>query len=93
MTTDKNTTPILIIEDSLDDFRVMKRAFRQVGLSNRLLHFQKAEQALDYLLQRGDYAAGALVLNPEGTRHSVWSEGGCTVLIQWERPVRLLDDA
>ena len=37
--------------------------------------------------ERGRYAAGALVLNPEGSEHSVWSETGCVVLIQWERPV------
>jgi anti-sigma factor ChrR (cupin superfamily) len=42
--------------------------------------------------ERGDYPAGALVLNPEGTVHSVWSEPGCVVLIQWERPVRFVDD-
>ncbi|MEM1343584.1 MAG: cupin domain-containing protein [Pseudomonadota bacterium] len=38
--------------------------------------------------ERGTYRAGALVLNPEGSVHSVWSEEGCVVLIQWERPVR-----
>lgn len=41
--------------------------------------------------ERGDYGKGALVLNPEGTTHSVWSETGCVVLIQWERPVRILE--
>jgi len=40
----------------------------------------------------GDYPAGTLVLNPEGTTHSVWSSGGCVVLIQWERPVEFLED-
>jgi anti-sigma factor ChrR (cupin superfamily) len=40
--------------------------------------------------ERGHYPAGTLVLNPTGTEHSVWSEGGCVVLIQWERPVRFL---
>lgn len=40
--------------------------------------------------ERGTYPEGALVLNPEGTRHSVWSDEGCVVLIQWERPVRFL---
>lgn len=40
--------------------------------------------------ERGDYPAGSLVLNPEGTVHSVWSTEGCTVLIQWERPVEFL---
>lgn len=40
--------------------------------------------------ERGDYAKGTLILNPEGTTHSVWSEQGCAVLIQWERPVQIL---
>ncbi|GHF42232.1 cupin domain-containing protein [Seohaeicola zhoushanensis] len=39
----------------------------------------------------GDYGPGALVFNPAGTEHRVWSEPGCTVLIQWERPVEFLD--
>lgn len=43
--------------------------------------------------ERGDYPAGSLVLNPEGTAHSVWSDEGCVVLIQWERPVAFLPDA
>lgn len=37
--------------------------------------------------ERGHYAAGSLVFNPEGNVHSVWSDEGCVVLIQWERPV------
>jgi len=41
--------------------------------------------------ERGHYAAGTFVLNPEGSVHSVWSDEGCTVLIQWERPVEMLD--
>lgn len=41
--------------------------------------------------ERGDYSKGALILNPQGTRHSVWSETGCAVLIQWERPVKILE--
>lgn len=41
--------------------------------------------------ERGDYPKGALILNPKGTRHSVWSETGCAVLIQWERPVEILE--
>jgi anti-sigma factor ChrR (cupin superfamily) len=38
----------------------------------------------------GEYAAGTLVLNPKGTRHSVASPQGCVVLAIWERPVRFL---
>lgn len=40
--------------------------------------------------ERGTYRTGALVLNPEGSSHSVWSDEGCVVLIAWERPVRFL---
>jgi anti-sigma factor ChrR (cupin superfamily) len=39
---------------------------------------------------RGTYGEGALVLNPEGTSHRVWSEDGCVVLIQWTLPVEFL---
>ena len=42
--------------------------------------------------ERGCYGPGALVLNPEGSTHSVWSDTGCAVLIQWERPVQMLGD-
>lgn len=41
--------------------------------------------------ERGDYGKGTLVVNPEGSTHSVWSETGCAVLIQWERPVQILE--
>jgi anti-sigma factor ChrR (cupin superfamily) len=40
--------------------------------------------------ERGDYAQGALVLNPPGSSHRVWSEAGCVVLIQWTLPVEFL---
>lgn len=41
---------------------------------------------------RGRYPAGSLVVNPPGSRHHVWSDEGCLVLIVWERPVRFLED-
>ena len=40
--------------------------------------------------ERGRYQAGALVVNPPGTRHSVRSGLGCVALLIWERPVRIL---
>jgi len=39
----------------------------------------------------GHYPAGSLVLNPPGSAHSVWSDEGCTVLIQWSEPVVFLE--
>lgn len=43
--------------------------------------------------ENGEYRAGAVVLNPEGSEHSVWSHQGCVVLIHWTRPVRILGEA
>jgi anti-sigma factor ChrR (cupin superfamily) len=40
--------------------------------------------------ENGDYGVGSVVLNPVGTEHSVWSDGGCVVLIQWVLPVVML---
>lgn len=38
--------------------------------------------------ERGTYQAGTVIANPAGTSHSVWSEEGCIVLIQWNKPVK-----
>lgn len=40
--------------------------------------------------EHGDYPAGSVILNPEGTVHSVWSDQGCMVLVQWNRAVQFL---
>lgn len=40
----------------------------------------------------GDYGVGSVVFNPPGTEHAVWSEHGCVVLIQWDRPIVFLGD-
>lgn len=39
----------------------------------------------------GTYRAGDLVLNQPGSRHRVWSEEGCLVLISWAAPVRIVE--
>jgi anti-sigma factor ChrR (cupin superfamily) len=41
---------------------------------------------------RGTYGTGALVMNPAGTTHRVWSDPGCVVLIQWTLPVEFLTE-
>ena len=37
------------------------------------------------------YPAGSLILNPKDSVHSVWTDMGCVVLIQWDRPVVILE--
>jgi len=41
--------------------------------------------------ENGTYLAGTVICNPSETAHQVWSEEGCTILIQWERPVEFID--
>ncbi|MEM7567423.1 MAG: cupin domain-containing protein [Pseudomonadota bacterium] len=41
--------------------------------------------------ERGRYPAGTFVTNPAGSVHSVWSDEGCVVLIQWSAPIRILE--
>lgn len=41
--------------------------------------------------ESGLYRTGDLVVNPEGSIHSVQSEEGCVVLIQWAKPVKILE--
>jgi anti-sigma factor ChrR (cupin superfamily) len=40
---------------------------------------------------RGTAEAGALLINPPGTRHAVTSDCGCLALAIYERPVRFLE--
>ena len=42
--------------------------------------------------ETGDYDRGSYIVNAAGTEHSVWSDTGCVVLIQWDRPVRMLEE-
>jgi len=37
--------------------------------------------------ENGTYEAGSLMVNPVDSVHSVWSNDGCVVLIQWDKPV------
>ncbi|HEY5954957.1 MAG TPA: cupin domain-containing protein [Polyangiaceae bacterium] len=43
--------------------------------------------------ERGDYPAGALVVNAPGTQHSVYSQHGCDVLVIWGASVTFIGDA
>ncbi|MEO0402767.1 MAG: cupin domain-containing protein [Pseudomonadota bacterium] len=41
--------------------------------------------------ENGTYVKGDMVINPPGSRHSVWSDVGCVVLLHWAEPVRFVD--
>jgi two-component system response regulator len=46
---EKSQNPLLIVEDSLDDFEAVQRAFDKAGLSHPIEHLASGEAALEYL--------------------------------------------
>jgi CheY-like chemotaxis protein len=56
--------PILLVEDSPEDFEITVRAFRRTNMANPIHRCTDGEDALDYLYQRGTYADPALAPRP-----------------------------
>ncbi len=48
--------PILLVEDSPEDFEATLRAFQKSGLKNTVMRCEDGDEALDYLNRRGKYA-------------------------------------
>lgn len=51
-----HSQPILLVEDSPEDFEATQRAFQKSGLKNPLRRCEDGDEALDYLHRRGQYA-------------------------------------
>jgi CheY-like chemotaxis protein len=47
--------PILLIEDSPEDFEATSRALNKAGLANPIYHCGDGDESLDFLYQRGIY--------------------------------------
>ncbi|MFY9833129.1 MAG: response regulator [Methylocystis sp.] len=58
------THPILLIEDSPEDTEAMRRAFKRAGLANPIQHCMDGDDALDFLLQRNQYAEAGKATRP-----------------------------
>ena len=50
------TQPILLVEDSPEDFETTQRAFRRSGLKNPIYRCVDGDEALEFLHRRGRYA-------------------------------------
>lgn len=48
--------PILLVEDSPEDFEATVRAFKKSGLKNPIVRCEDGDSALDYLFRRGQWA-------------------------------------
>ena len=55
MAPNKSVT-VLVIEDSTEDFEIIKRAFREEGMDIALSHCTSGDDGLEYLEQMGDYS-------------------------------------
>ena len=56
--------PILLVEDSPEDFETTERAFRRSGLRNPIFRCSDGDEALDYLHRRGAYTDPAKAPRP-----------------------------
>lgn len=48
--------PILLVEDSPEDYEMTVRSLEKAGLKNPIHHCSDGDEALDYLFHRGAYA-------------------------------------
>jgi two-component system, response regulator len=55
--------PILIVEDSPDDFEATKRAFSKANLRNRIQRAESGEEALSYLRNETNPRPGIILLD------------------------------
>ena len=50
--------PILVVEDSPEDFEATRRSLQRGGFVYPLVHVENGDAALDYLFRRGHFARG-----------------------------------
>ena len=48
--------PILVVEDSPEDFETIMRAFKRARIVNQVFHCEDGDDALDFIFNRGPYA-------------------------------------
>lgn len=56
--------PILLVEDSPEDYETTVRSLQKAGLKNPIVRCVDGDDALDYLYQRGEYRAPASAPRP-----------------------------
>lgn len=58
------TRPILLVEDSPEDYETAVRSFMRAGIANAIYHCSDGDEALDYLFHRGQYVDPASAPRP-----------------------------
>jgi len=59
----KKLNEVLLVEDDLVDVMTVKRAFRDLGIQNEIIHKSDGEKALDYLLDKKNPRPGIILLD------------------------------
>ena len=59
-----SSQPILIVEDSPEDYEATIRAFKKSGLLNPVYRCEDGDDALDFLFRRGKYAGSEKTPRP-----------------------------
>lgn len=52
---ENQSCPVLIVEDSDEDFEAFRRGWRKSGAKNPLYRCESGDEALDYLYHQGEY--------------------------------------
>ena len=55
--------PVLVAEDSLDDFEATQRAFRKAGLDRKIEHLKSGEEVIAYLRTPGNSWPSLILLD------------------------------
>ncbi|WP_026733718.1 response regulator [Fischerella sp. PCC 9605] len=53
--TTKLNDPLLVVEDSNEDFRILQRLMRRMAVKNPIYRCTNGDEVLDYLYQEGNY--------------------------------------
>ena len=61
---DKNKQPLLVIEDSDEDFTALKRMVDKANISNPIYRCEDGEEAIDFLYHEGEYSDRHLAPRP-----------------------------
>ena len=59
----RNSKPILLVEDDLADVMIVKRAMKELEVTNELVHTSNGKEALEYLRNGGDKSVGIILLD------------------------------
>ena len=56
---------IMLIDDSKNDYEIIKRSFEKAGIKNNILHIDSGDEAMNYLSRKDKYIDGRKYPLPE----------------------------